>query len=459
MTRLPLIAASILTLSSLSLLQPTVAVAQAPANDLEMSQYQFSSMVTADNVYVRSGASENDYPVVKLNKGDVVVAVGEKFDWVKVLPPEGTYCLVGKAWVEKRGDGTVGRVRDDATNVNVRIASNLNNMITKVALQLHGGSDVKILGEQDEYFKIAPPAGTFMYVHKKLIEPVKRVEVINNNGTLEVKPLAVPGGEAVAAGGQTTPGSVDPIPADTGATPIEPKTADPITPESNTPAVAANDAPKTPTTAPAGAQASAEQQFDALEAKFDEASRLPLEQQPIDELLADYEKVVAAKQIPESMLRMAEFRVKGLQVRKEALVQFNETKRLRDEIAANQTRPLEAEGQEIDNRIKEATVKQFTASGTLRQSALPYGGRTLYRLTDPASGRTVVYVNTDDANVIKMEGLFIGIRGEVVEDSVRRIKFIQPKEVEQIDPSGLIKGTVTSTLTPPSLLPAAAEAK
>ncbi len=455
MTRLPLIAASILTICSLTFVSAPVALAQAAPTDLEMSQYQFSSLVNSDNVYVRSGAGENEYPVVKLNKGDIVVAVGEKPEWVKILPPVGTYCLVGKAWVEKRGDGTVGRVRDDATNVNVRIASNINNMITKVALQLHGGSDVKILGEQDEYFKIAPPAGTFMYVHKKFVEPVKRVEVINNNGTLEVKP--VEGGEVANNTGanNTTTGE----PASTGGntaapvTPVESKQPDPA----NT-TVASNDAPKGPTTVPAGAQASAEKQFDELEAKFDETSRLPLEQQPIDELLGAYEKVVADKQLPESMLRMAEFRVKGLKVRKDALVQYTETKRLRDEIASK-TRPLEAEGQEIDERIKDAAVKQFTATGTLRQSALPYGGRTLYRLTDPASGRTVVYVNSDDANVIKMEGLFIGIRGEVVEDAARKIKFIQPKEVEQIDPSGLVKGSITSTLTPPSLLPAAAEAK
>jgi CO dehydrogenase/acetyl-CoA synthase delta subunit len=155
------------------------------------------------------------------------------------------------------------------------------------------------------------------------------------------------------------------------------------------------------------------------------------------------------------MLRMAEFRVQGLKIRKEALVQYEETKRLRDQLAA-QSKPLEAEGTEIKERIDEAKITQFAATGTLRQSALPYGGRMLYRLTDPASGRTVVYVNTDDANVIKLEGMFIGIRGDVVEDPVRRIKFIKPTDATQIEPSGLIKGSITSTLTPASLLPTSA---
>jgi uncharacterized protein YgiM (DUF1202 family) len=441
------------------------AYAQAAAADAEMAQFQFSSMVTADNVYVRSGSSENDYPVVKLNKGDVVVAVGEKFDWVKILPPANTYCLVGKAWVDKRGDGTIGRVRDDATNVNVRIASNLNNMITKVALQLHGGTDVTILGEQDEYFKIAPPAGTFMWVHKKFVEPVKRVEVINNNGKLEVKPLdgaeaALPGAAAANANANATAANPTPpqprttpeaVPANGSSTAANPTPA----PTGGSPTVAATDAPKGPTTAPA--QANAELQFDALETKFDESSALPLEQQPIDELLVGYEKVLADKGVPESMLRKAELRVKGLKIRKDALAQLTETKRLREQMATLQ-QPLAAEAKEIEERIQDNAVKQYAATGTLRPSSLPYGGRTLYRLTDPASGRTVVYVNTDDASVIRMEGLFVGIQGDVVEDPVRRIRFIQPKSAEQIDPQALIKGSITSTLTPPSLLPTAASA-
>ncbi len=445
MHRFSAILASVLSVSAFSITLAPTAHAQDAA-ELEMADFQFSSIITADNVYVRSGSSESDYPVVKLSKGDNVIAVGRKFDWVKILPPENTYCLVGKAWIEKRGDGSVGRVREESSNVNVRIASNLNNMITKVAMQLHGGADVKILGEQDEYFKIAPPAGTYMWVHQKFVEPVKRVEVVSNNGQVEIRPLDPNKPTPNANTPKETTGEVA---STTGQTPAtQPTSTD----------VASTDTPG-PTTVPTAAVASAgEKEFDALEARFEEASKLPLEQQPIDELLPAYEKLVAAKQIPESMLRLAEFRVKGLKIRQEALAELKETQRLRDQLAS-QSKPLEAEGQEMSQRIEEARIKQFTAVGTLRQSALPYGGRTLYRLTDPATGRTVVYVNSDDANVIKLEGMFIGIRGTVTEDPARKIKFIQPGEVEQIDPAGVIKGSITSTLTPPSLLPSSASAK
>ncbi|MBC7784491.1 MAG: SH3 domain-containing protein, partial [Burkholderiales bacterium] len=415
---------------SITYLAPSAALAQAEAPDAEMEKYQFSGIVNADNVYVRSGPSENDYPVVKLNKGGTVVVVGTKFDWLKVLPPENTFCLVGKAWVEKRADGTVGRVHDDATNVNVRIASSLNNMITKVAMQMKSGDDVKILGEQDEYFKVAPPAGTFMYVHKKFIDPVKRVEVINDNGTLQVKALETGLIATPANTGTTTD-------IQTPTAPTNPPTKEPETPLAGG-----------PTTAPAAPVASADEAaFDVLDARFEAASRLPLEEQPVDELLASYQKVISDKKVPESMLRIAEFRLKGLNVRRDARAQYLETRKVRDDLA-NRAKPIEAEGQEIDQRIKDAQVQQFTAVGTLRQSAVPYGGRTLYRLTDPTTGRTVVYINTADANVIRYEGLFVGVRGEVTDDPARRLRFIVPTETTQIDPALLIKGSITSKLVP-----------
>ncbi len=446
-----LLLASILSASAIQFATPSIVFAQAGAPAIaepEMNQFQFSAMVNADNVYVRSGPSENDYPVVKLNMSGMVIVVGNKFDWMKVLPPEGTYCLVGKAWIDKRGDGTVGRVRDDATNVNVRIGSTLNNMITKVAMQLKAGDDVQIIGEQDEYFKIAPPAGTFMYIHKKFVDPVKRVEVINDNGKLAVKPLDAP-----------LPKTSDIKKTDEQTT-VTDNTKTNETNTSNTtstlePAVAKTDNAG-PSTQPSVQQATAsESSFDSLEAKFEEASKLPLENQPIDELLVAYQKVVSDKQVPESMLRIAEFRVKGLSVRKDALAQYLSTKKMRTELA-EKGKPVEVEGKEIEQKLVEAQVKQFTAVGTLRPSSLPYGGRVLYRLTDPTSSRTVIYVNTDDPNVIKYEGMFIGIKGDITEDTVRKIKFISPKSTDQLDPAEIVKGTATSNLLPASLMPSAA---
>src|SRR5206468_8476264 len=145
--------------------------------EIDNSRFQFEGRVNANSVYIRSGASENDYPTMKLDLGATVTVVGIKFDWLKIVPPDGSFCYVAKAYVEKRGDGSVGRVNNQ---LNVRVGSALNAMKTKVSAKLEPGTDVAIIGEQDEYFKIKPPQDVYLYVNKQFVDPVKQVAVNPN---------------------------------------------------------------------------------------------------------------------------------------------------------------------------------------------------------------------------------------------------------------------------------------
>ena len=140
-----------------------------PPPEIENAKFQAVGSINSNAVYIRSGPSENDYPTMKLDRDQKVTAVGVRGDWLKIVPPEGSYCYVAKAYVEKRGDGTVGRVTN---GLNVRVGSALNAMKTKVAAKLDNGDDVTILGEQDEYFKIAPPKDVYLYVNKQFVELV-----------------------------------------------------------------------------------------------------------------------------------------------------------------------------------------------------------------------------------------------------------------------------------------------
>src|SRR3954451_19333818 len=152
---------------------PAAAAAAAnPIGDIENAKFQFEGRITSNAVYVRSGPSENDYPTTKLDNGATVTVVGVKFDWLKVLPPDGSFCYVAKAFVEKRGDGKLGRVTN---TLNVRVGSNLNPMKTKVASKLEPGTDVEFVGEKDEYFPIKPPKDVFLSVAKQFVEPVRAV--------------------------------------------------------------------------------------------------------------------------------------------------------------------------------------------------------------------------------------------------------------------------------------------
>ena len=69
---------------------------------------------------------------MKLNTGAKVTVVGERFEWLKVVPPEGSFCYIAKAFVDRNGDtGTVNR-----PDVNVRAGSSLNAMKTTVQAKL-----------------------------------------------------------------------------------------------------------------------------------------------------------------------------------------------------------------------------------------------------------------------------------------------------------------------------------
>src|SRR3954468_11900318 len=127
------------------------AMAQDVPPEIENAKNSAVGTINADAVYVRSGAGDNYYPTMKVNTGTQVTVVGVKFDWLKCLPPEGSFCYVAKVYVDKAA-GDTGTINKD--DVNVRAGSSLNAMKTTVQGKLTQGQSVKILGEQDEYYKI-----------------------------------------------------------------------------------------------------------------------------------------------------------------------------------------------------------------------------------------------------------------------------------------------------------------
>src|SRR5690606_10958390 len=87
---------------------------------------------------------------------------------------------------------------------------------------------------------------------------------------------------------------------------------------------------------------------------------------------------------------------------------------------------LNAEKQELEERIEKNQMTVYTAVGTLRTSSLQNGQQVLYRLTDPGTGRTLVYIQTDDAKYAGLIGEFVGVNGPVSQDTAQGIKYISP---------------------------------
>ena len=350
---------------------------------VESGATQFAGSVNANSVYVRSGPGDSFYATMKLDKGAPVVVVGVKYDWLKIVPPEGSFSYVSRLYVEKKGDGTVGRVTK--SDLNVRAGSDLNAMKTAVQTKLDENQTVAIVGEQDEYFKIKPPAGVYLYVNKQFVDPVKAITVAtppdNGSEPMQSQPVLpmvtkTPANAGDNGGSQVLPG-----------TPVVNTTVTATTQPTNV-AVAPSTQPTVamaPATQPVPPSVVAENEFDATEASFLDAANMPIDKQPIDSLLTEYSTLSKNSALPTSMQRIADLRIGTLKYRAEARSQYLDAMKMEADARAKQ-QSLKAEQQELVQRVKAQDITIYSALGTLRTSSLQQAGTTLYRLTRSGHG-------------------------------------------------------------------------
>lgn len=417
---------------------PTLAIAQEQhVPDVENARHSFEGVVNANAVYVRSGPSENFYPTMKLDKGTPVMVVGIKYNWLKIEPPEGSFSYVAKAYVQRHGDGSEGVVADNASP-NVRAGTELNPMKTTVQTKLQPGQRVKILGEEDEYFKIEPPAGAYLYVDQRYVDAVRRKprageEYVEKPDSDASNPDAP----------EADPDTTEPVVTET---PDEPDTDPSTRPDDDTESARGG-----PTTAESASPA-VTAKIEDLEAKFKEASAQPLVDQPLESLASGYQSLSAKKDLPRNVRRVVDARLVALKVRTEARESYLNLKKNEAENQEHR-QALVSEREELQERLKQTEVKVFTAVGALRTSSLQTSAETLYRLTDPETGRTVVYIRSTDPNFGSLINQFVGVRGELTNDPQLNLKVISnPTGVEAVDQTK-VNGTVAAQVIPPSLLP------
>jgi uncharacterized protein YgiM (DUF1202 family) len=492
-------------------------VAEDPAlKEVENSKYSTSGVVMSNAVYVRCGPGDNYYPTMKLDKGAKVKVVGAKFDWLKVVPPDGSFCYVARLYVDRHGDGSVGRVNKDS--INVRAGSALSALKIGILCELNQGEEVEIMGEEQEYFKIKPPAKAYLYINKKFVEPdpdAKPVAQAKETSKPEAPRPETPKPETPGATanpdqakpetpGDATFGNPTPPKPETAktdgapATPLvgetpKPETLKPETPKpevtggipdatgnATTPKPEApnSEAPKPEAPKPEFPQPetpkpeavkppepvkpvepkidvstpeAAGAALDKAEGEFRAAQAQPLDKQPLDSLLREYKTIAQADTLPESLRRVADSRVATLKLRAGAQAELLKAREAETDLKQKQM-ALQAEQQELMQRIKENGVTIYTAVGTLQPSSLQLGQGTLYRVTDPATGRTVCYLRSTDPKTITMVGQFVGVKGALQEEKRLGARVITPTEVAACDPAK-VHTTITAQIIPPSMIP------
>ena len=453
-TRHALLLAVGLALSSPVTFVPATARAQeaAPAADegnvrhqgaVENANFQFKGKIKS-TVFVRSGPSNNFYPTMKLDRDAEVTVVGIKYDWLKIVPPPGSFSYVPRAYVERRGDGKIGRVTN---TLNVRAGSTENQIKTTVQTKLLEGQDVTIIGEQDEYFKIVPPEGAYLFVHQQYVVP-------EGKGKKQAEPKAPEAPAAPIAGAEPATADTGDAPdADAEGTPggEQPLTTADPSPETQPAEEGTADAGPTAPAPPAKpTAAAAAEQFRKLEAEYAAASKQPVVDQPLEQLIEGYTALTKEGALTGNMKRMAEARLLALGMRADAREQLQAFRKGKAEMEERK-RELETEKLEIDERIAQTQVTLYSAVGLLRVSSLQQGPTTLYRLTDPGTGRTVVYLRSNDPKLPALLNQFVGVRGEVTTEPRLKMRTITPTATEPVD-QAKVNNTVIATITPPSMI-------
>jgi uncharacterized protein YgiM (DUF1202 family) len=155
--------------------QPPVTTPGAgPAVTGNLPAGPYVAEATGNDVYIRSGPGTNFYNCGKLYVGDRVQVIKTQDGWSCIVPPPGCFSWISMQYVSINLENpTVGTVTGD--NVGVYAGSDFVEPMhsTSKQVSLNRGQVVKLLGEEkDDYYKIAPPQGAYLWVSAQFVQAV-----------------------------------------------------------------------------------------------------------------------------------------------------------------------------------------------------------------------------------------------------------------------------------------------
>ncbi len=390
----------------------------------------FTGIVIDDKVEVRAGGGNTFYVVGTLQRGALVQVDEVLFGWLKIVPPAAVHSVVGRAFVNRQGAGNEGVINQDRVDV---LAGNVNPSDNPYKRQvfLTVGDKVTILGEAGDFYKIAPPKGAFVFLPPGSVRRATAAEIASG---VETRPAAEP--KPVDAAPTPTPvpaGTPDPAPVASTAPLATVPGGDvttviveaPVAEPKPDPTVTAVQTP-TATEPPAPAPATPTAAFVELESRFEAASQLPVEQQPVAELLAAYEALRASETLQPTERIVAAARVRQLNRASEIQRALGEVAAVRERIATQKTQ-IEQTAADRAARPNYDAVGQLLVSPVFTGEKLP----RLYRLADPGSFRTICYVQLPPSvDLQKVLGRMVGVVGDTRNDPAVTLRVIEAARVD-----------------------------
>ncbi len=343
--------------------------------------------VAANDVYVRSGDSLNHYTICKLQAGDTVTVVGERGEWIEILPPAGTFSLVSGDFVDT-ADNQSGTINGD--NVRVRAGSLLNENKYTVQTLLPKGAPVTILGRNpDGFVRIQPPRGATFWVNRNYVK-------LRGAGESDAPEPAAARVDSAAAD-STTEAKLA-----TGVSPVA--TSTPV------------DIPrKSPTSTSSVASAAVRRQLEEIDLAAKAELDKPIHARRLDPVLARYRPI--ADQTEDDFAReYSKARMEQLGNVAALSAAIDKVNALDEKAKAYRYESLAARSL-IPEPTRLTEPMGIEVQGVLKASALypPDSATPRYRLIDPALGtdRTIGYVEIPaDAgvNVQAYLGRYVGVR-------------------------------------------------
>jgi len=432
--------------------------------------------------YCRAGGA---YATGELDR-DTLVRVEKVYaGWYQIVAPQGSYSFISKDFVKAKGEGKIGVVNRDRVGVRaVNVKDKGNSYYTQVSLV--EGMQVQILGQYGSFYMIVPPPGAYVYVRESSVVRATRQQIDQANKTLTDPDPVV----AQPAAVQTPVKSVDPTAPDTTtsqlASPAQvPLLAMPIN-TSAEPDLSQQAVDGPTDTVPSLVEASAESPVDAVvgqadqtpsaevtidhvpvvdmlqpdsaartsgqsppskevpaatpavpqstslsdvERRFDEASQLPLDQQPVEELRREYMTLSADPQLTEQDKELVDRRLKQLHRHAILTDTFEKIEQARRQDSVFTAPDAALKVAVAAAAQKGDTVGYLLASNVYNGSHLP----RLYRLVDSATRRTIGYVRPEPpVNPRTCLGRIVSLSGKPSWDRQLKVKLFKVERIEVV---------------------------
>jgi uncharacterized protein YgiM (DUF1202 family) len=374
--------------------QESVSTTQSEANE---PSFPYIAEITGDNVNIRSGPGTNYYQCGKLNTGDKVKVVASKHSWSHIVPPAGSFSWISKQYISiEPKNPRIGVVTGEAVRVYAGSDSLKPMHSTTVQLELNKGDKVELMNEEiDDYYKIVPPIGAYLWVLTQYTKP------------LEAK-------------GEVTVTVESPVPQKKSETiTTQQKT------EANTPVVV-------PTTIPIESEKLKEYYALAEQIKTERAK--PMAQQNYVEIKKSLAEIADNKDAGKAT-RYSEFAIKqiercelALAVDKEVHLQDTQLQNIREQIENARVKKL--------SQVPE--LGRFTAIGQF-ESSIIYGPEEVlkrYRILDD-SGQTVCYAlpegSASQMDLDKFVGRRVGLVGTVEPNPQTKGALVRFTEIAELN--------------------------